>query len=411
MTFYMGTGSTLLKHLFLDTQYLIHGVMGVPMELNEVFMKRCFELAQKGLGTVAPNPMVGSVIVMDDLIIGRGYHKVYGGAHAEVNAITNAKENGYEVTGATLYINLEPCCHTDKQTPPCTDLIIKSGIKKVVIANLDPNPKVSGHGVELLRLAGIEVLTGLMEERGKILNEVFFKYISTGLPFVHLKAAQTLDGRIATETGDSKWISNEKARTLVHRMRLRYDAVCVGRNTLNRDNPQLNIRMGIQSKGKIPFRVVVGDPEEIDKNATILSDNPEKTVIVTANKNWEEASPETRRFFMARPFRIITVSDFGNAKIAMEEALQKLGEMGISSILVEGGSYLFSSFIDQKLYDKITFFIAPKIIGNGEAAYKNTKLLNISDALEFDKVKYTSIDDQIMFEAYRPIPEGLCLQE
>ncbi len=212
------------------------------------YMKKVFELAKQGIGLVSPNPLVGSLIVKDSQIIGAGFHERYGQFHAELNAIVSAKQ---PLKGATLYCNLEPCCHTNKQTPPCAQRIIKEGISRVVIANRDPNPEVNGGGIALLKQMGIEVIENICQEEGELLNEVFFTFHRKKRPFIHLKYAQTLDGNIACSSGDSKWITHENARKKAHEMRLKYDAILIGAGTLVADNPALTIRF-IESEKKCP---------------------------------------------------------------------------------------------------------------------------------------------------------------
>lgn len=353
-------------------------------------IKRCFNEAYKGAGFVSPNPLVGALIVKNNEIIGVGHHEIYGGPHAEVNAIKNSSK---PVEGATLYCSLEPCCHTNKQTPPCTELIIKSKIKKVIIANLDPNSEVSGKGVKILENAGIEVEYNVLQDEGEIINEIFFKYIKNNVPFVHLKMAQTLDGRVCTNTGDSKWISDESARTEVHQLRFNYDAVMVGRTTLEADNPSLNIRL-VESRGKIPYRIIVGNPNKMDFNKTILSDkNTEKTIIITSEVNIDH---QTKSLIEERSIKVIQFQGV----IDFNKALKELGEMKISSILVEGGAKLASTFIEERLFDKISIYIAPKMIGNGSNSYNSEKINLMKDAINFKRTSIKTLNDQIVFEGY-----------
>lgn len=358
------------------------------MNKNEKYIQLCFELARHGMGSVAPNPMVGAVVVKNGEVIGKGYHQKYGEPHAEPNAISSATQS---VEGATLYCSLEPCCHTNKQTPPCTDLIIKSKIAKVVVSNLDPNPEVAGKGLEILRKNGIETEHGICSDEGEKLNEVFFKYITSKSPFVHLKMAQTLDGRIATATGDSKWITDEYARTIVHQMRYQYDAVMVGRGTLNSDNPSLDIRY-IESNNKLPYRIVVGNPQEMDWNSKVLSDaHTCKTILVASPEQIECLDCKTRDYISDKSITLISAS-------SLKQALLKIGEMKISSILLEGGSKLATSFVEQKLVDKISIFIAPKIIGNGPSSFEGTTFEKMDQAIQFRNIEVKSISNQVLIE-------------
>jgi diaminohydroxyphosphoribosylaminopyrimidine deaminase/5-amino-6-(5-phosphoribosylamino)uracil reductase len=363
---------------------------------DQDYIQKTLDLAQMGMGFVSPNPLVGAVIVKDGKIIGEGYHQKAGKAHAEVDAIANATE---DVAGATLYCNLEPCCHVNKRTPPCADLIIGKKLKRVVIANLDPNPLVSGKGMEKLAEAGIETTSGVLEKEGQKVNEVFFKYISTGIPFVHLKMAQTLDGKLATSTGDSKWITDENARTEGHELRLKYDAVLVGRKTLNKDNPHLNIRMGVKAKDKLPYRVILGNPTKMKKGSHVFNDgHPEKTIIVTGTKMWETTENKVKEFFFKKGIEVLTVNETENG-LDLNEAVMTLGLQGITSILVEGGKKIITGFMEQNLYDKMTVFIAPKIFG----AVKKAK-----DATVFKDISIKTLSNQMVFEAY---PEVTCSQD
>lgn len=324
------------------------------------FMNMAFREAEKGRGTVSPNPLVGAILVKDGLVIGRGYHKMAGGDHAEVDAIKNASEN---LDGATLYCNLEPCCHLDKRTPPCVPLIIKSNIKRVVISNLDPNPKVSGMGVEQLRNSGIEVEVDVLKEEGLKLNEIFFHHIVNKTPFVHLKVAQTLDAKICDGSGYSKWISNEQSRKEVHQLRMNYDAVLIGRKTMNQDDPQLNIRMDVDSKGKLPFRIIWGNPLEFDWNSYLLRESTHKNIYVYESDISELSS--------------IKKTILGKGKTInsnnVETILQELYKLGITSVLVEGGTKVLSTFLDSELFQKFTVYSAAKFLGNGNASYQSSR--------------------------------------
>lgn len=345
------------------------------------FMKRALALAKNGIGTVSPNPIVGAIVVKDNIILGEGYHIRSGQGHAEVNAIRNCGDKNIE--GATIYVTLEPCCHTNKKTPPCTDLILEKKIQRVVVACLDANPLVAGNGIKILKDHGLDVIHGVLEKEAKKLNEIFFKYINSKIPFVEIKLAQTLDGKMATLSGDSKWISSEACRREVHEMRLKYDGVMIGRHTLQNDNPSLDIRMGIDSKGKIPWRIIVGDPSKMNFNLKILSDEHcDKTVIVTKNANFEIPNTKIKRVIF---------------KNNVEEALGALCELGITSILLEGGPNLVSYFLGKNLFDKITIYIAPKIIGEG-ISYFNKKFDLMDQALTFSNVKVTAIDNHAKIE-------------
>ncbi len=250
------------------------------------YIKQCFELAKKGAGLVSPNPLVGAVLVKSGQIIGRGFHKKYGGNHAEVNAIKNSKE---DIAGSTLYCNLEPCCHTNKQTPPCVPLIIQKKIKRVVICNLDPNKEVKGKGVEQLRKAGIEVITSILENEGKELNKFYFKYVNEKLPYVTLKIAQSIDGKIGISKKIQTWLTGKKSIKYVHKLRSEYDAVLVGAGTIKSDNPLLTVR---EVSGRNPIRIIVDGKLSISQlNQKYLnSKDPEKTWIFTSILSDEKKS-------------------------------------------------------------------------------------------------------------------------
>ncbi|MBF0360573.1 MAG: bifunctional diaminohydroxyphosphoribosylaminopyrimidine deaminase/5-amino-6-(5-phosphoribosylamino)uracil reductase RibD [Oligoflexia bacterium] len=384
-------------------------------------IKRTLELAKRGLGGVSPNPMVGAVLVnKDGEVIGEGYHKQYGGPHAEVLAIESV---GRDVTleDATLYCSLEPCSHTNKQTPPCTDLIIQKKIKRVVVATLDPNPAVSGRGLAKLRESGIDVdllneNSDCEEERNLSveahkLNEVFFKFISKQQPFVHLKWAQTLDGRVATKTYDAKWISSEEMRIEGHKLRLTYDAILVGVNTLIKDNPKLDVRYSLLEERKRqddvcarnPIRVVVGNIAKLEREITdfnIFSDElAEKTIIFTPRI-------ESHRFIKIIEQRLKSEKkgpkffeldvDVNKGRIDLHQVLKKLAELKISSLLVEGGPTIITSFLREKLFDKLSVFLAPKILGEGINSVGELNILKMSDSMNLKIEEIKRIDDQIM---------------
>jgi diaminohydroxyphosphoribosylaminopyrimidine deaminase/5-amino-6-(5-phosphoribosylamino)uracil reductase len=297
--------------------------------------------------------MVGAVLVKQDRIIAEGYHKKAGTPHAEAIAIDAA---GSSAVGSTLYVTLEPCCHKDKRTPPCTEKIIRSKISKVVIAMIDPNPKVSGKGVEELKKAGITTVTGILDKKARDLNEVYIKHITKKSPFVVLKVAMTLDGKIATPLGESKWITGEKARKEVHRLRGRVDAILSAIGTVRADDPQLTCRTG---NGRDAIRVIL-DPElEISPEARVLS-CPPQTVIVTRTV----ASSRKKEILTQKGVLFI---EHESDRADLGRLVDRLYTMGITSILVEGGSSLNSSCLEAGIVDKVMFFIAPKIIGGKDS--------------------------------------------
>jgi diaminohydroxyphosphoribosylaminopyrimidine deaminase/5-amino-6-(5-phosphoribosylamino)uracil reductase len=320
------------------------------------YMARALELAKKGKGRTSPNPAVGAVIVRGNRIVGEGYHRKAGTAHAEVVAL---KKAGEAARGATIYVTLEPCCHTDKRTPPCTDALIKAGIRHAVVAVRDPNPRVAGRGIRLLRKAGIETTTGIMKEEAFRLNEDFAKFITTGMPFVTLKIAQSLDGKIAASSGDSKWITGEKARRHVHQMRNEYDAIMVGLGTVLSDDPSLDCRI---RGGRNPYRVIVDSSLGIPMNAKLLSHDDSRTVIATT----QNAPAGKKEKLLASGVSVITVK--GRSKhVDLRALMQELGRLGIMSVMIEGGSRLAGSAIRDGIVDKVMFYVAPRIIGGDDA--------------------------------------------
>lgn len=356
------------------------------------------ELAKKGEGTTSPNPMVGAVIVKDGIILGKGWHIKAGGPHAEPAAIADVAEDQIsELEGATIYVTLEPCCHTKKRTAPCTNTILKYGLARVVVACLDPNPEVAGNGIRLLEAAGIDCTVGVLEDEAVALNEVFFKVMKSKLPYIHLKLAQTLDGKLSTMSGDSKWITDENARMLVHSYRKKYDAVMVGRKTLNNDDPSLNIRFGIDQSGKVPYRIILGSISMMDPLSKVFNDGHEnKTIIVTTGADYQAANDDVVSFFTNKRIRIVFAKS-DNGEVILDDALAQLKAIGIQSILVEGGGMLASTILKNDLADKITIFIAPKILGDG-ISYFDGQLESMSDALKFGSVVVKNIGNQAMFE-------------
>lgn len=360
------------------------------MNIHSQHIKRCYQLAKKALGNTSPNPLVGAVIVKDGLIIGEGYHARAGTDHAEIKALKAATQ---PVAGATLYSNLEPCCHLDKKTPPCVEAIIAAKIKTVVISNLDPNPKVAGQGVEKLRAAGIEVVTGIEAETGNLLNEVFFTHITKKRPFIHLKWAQTLDGKIATKSFHSKWITGEKARLRVHKERQLYDAIAVGSRTASHDDPALTVRLPDQDM-VAKRRIIFSYSGNISPHLKVFSDSyASKTCVVSA----------VPIKFSAQNF----VCPNNNQEVDLEVALAKLYADGITSIYVEGGARLLESFIAKNLYDRVSIYTAPKLLGQGISTMNNFAPGTIDDAIQFQAPCWTQLGQDILFESQR----NICLQD
>ncbi|GGD01324.1 bifunctional diaminohydroxyphosphoribosylaminopyrimidine deaminase/5-amino-6-(5-phosphoribosylamino)uracil reductase RibD [Pontibacillus salipaludis] len=325
------------------------------MNQDERYMRTAIEMAQATEGQTSPNPAVGAVVVKDGEVLGMGAHLKAGHAHAEVHALNMA---GSHAEGATIYVTLEPCSHHGK-TPPCADRIVEAGIKRAVIATLDPNPQVAGRGVEKLKQAGIEVVTNVLKEQADDLNEVFYHYISTKIPYVTLKNAMSLDGKIATVTGESQWITGEKARADVHQDRHKHDAILVGVNTVIKDQPRLTTRL--PDGGKNPVRIVL-DTHLRTPVETPLIQNPDAPTWLVAGNN---VSEEQREKYKAFPHvDILTVA---SSHVTVEEALHLLGEKGITSIYVEGGATVNDAFLRSGSVQQVITYIAPKMIGGQDA--------------------------------------------
>ncbi|MDI6605109.1 MAG: bifunctional diaminohydroxyphosphoribosylaminopyrimidine deaminase/5-amino-6-(5-phosphoribosylamino)uracil reductase RibD [Thermoanaerobacteraceae bacterium] len=360
------------------------------MILLEKYMKRALELAKKGWGHTNPNPLVGAVIVKNGKIIGEGYHEYFGGPHAEINALKSAVD---DVDGATMFVTLEPCSHFGK-TPPCSNAIIKSGIKEVYIAMEDPNPMVRGRGIKMLQEAGINVYLGMMEKEAEKLNEIFIKYITTKLPFVILKSAMSIDGKIACYTGDSKWITGEKSRKYVHNIRGRVSAIMVGVNTVIKDNPHLTARI---EGYKSPTRIVVDSKGRIPLDSNVINDKSARTIIATT----ELMSDNIRRKLKERDIDIIELKN-SNGRVPLKELMVKLGELSIDSVLIEGGGTLNWSVLEEAVADKIMFFIAPKIIGGKDAitSVEGKGFSKVMDSINLRDIEIEKIEDDILISGH-----------
>jgi diaminohydroxyphosphoribosylaminopyrimidine deaminase/5-amino-6-(5-phosphoribosylamino)uracil reductase len=332
---------------------------------DEERMRRCFALAKKGVGAVSPNPVVGALVVLNGKVLGKGFHEKYGGPHAEVNAIRDALRRHSSIQGAILYVNLEPCVHHGK-TPPCVDAIVRYGIRKVVAAIQDPNPRVAGKGFRALRRAGVSVVTGLLRSEAEILNEKFSRYITAGTPFVAIKAAQTRDGFIAWRDGSSRWISSKKSRTLVHRLRSEYDAVLVGAGTAIADNPQLTVR---HIKGRNPVRVLVDGRLRTPLTAHLFNDKFRRKTIVLTGKSNAKRINELRH----RGVQVIVVNGKINGVIPVDRILKELAKKGIASLLVEGGQIMYRQFLQRRAVQKIYLFTSPKKFNDGIRLFDDVK--------------------------------------
>ncbi len=357
---------------------------------DEYYMRKALRLARRGLAKVSPNPMVGALLVRKGEIIGQGYHRRYGESHAEINAIQDARG---EVSGATLYVTLEPCCHHRKKTPPCLDALIQANIQRVVIGTLDPNPQVKGRSIEALRRRGVETTVGILEEECAELNQVYFKYMQTGLPFVTLKFAQTLDGRIASASGDSQWISSESSRRLAHRLRRLHDGVLVGVGTVLADDPQLTVRL---VKGRNPIRIVADSRLRIPLSARVLTEqHVAPTIIATTSR----ADGGKLSALKEMGIGVLTVGEDEAGEVDLRGLLEILGKRGISSVLAEGGASIITSLLHRRLADKVTVFIAPKVLGKGVEAVGDLGIRDVSYALKLSFVRLYRSGEDLVIEA------------
>jgi diaminohydroxyphosphoribosylaminopyrimidine deaminase / 5-amino-6-(5-phosphoribosylamino)uracil reductase len=356
---------------------------------DEYYMGLALRLALKAKGKTFPNPLVGALLVKAGRIIGRGFHAKAGFAHAEIIALDEA---GKKAKGATLYVTLEPCAHTGR-TPPCINRIIQSGIKEVVIGMIDPNPLNNGKGVMLLKESNIKVRLGVLGDQLKKINESFIKYITTRIPFVTVKIAESLDGRIATRTGDSKWITSDKSRAFAHRIRKDYDAIMVGVNTVLRDNPSLNPWFSQKQLIKIIIDSTLSTPE----NANIFSGNAQVIIVTLPSRPGQET--ENRKRLSAKA-KILEVKEKGG-QINLRDALKKLALLQISNIIVEGGGTLIGSLFDERLVDKILFFISPKIIGGKDAisSVMGNGVRRVDQAIKLGDLKIRRFGEELLVEA------------
>ena len=357
------------------------------LSYDEKYMRLAMQLAGNAIGRTSPNPLVGAVIVKDNRVVGCGWHRKAGTPHAEVHALNQA---GELAQGADVYVTLEPCAHYGK-TPPCAKALVEAKVKNVYGGLLDVNPKVAGKGFKILEDAGIHVEYGFLQDELRKQNEVFFKWIEHKKPFVVLKAAMALDGKIATATGQSKWITNETSRAYGYKLRDIYDGIMVGINTVIEDNPMLTARV---DGGKNPIRIVVDSSLKIDINANVVQDKSAKTIIATTDK----ADKDKILKLQAQDVDVIVVDKDKNDKVDIEKLLDILGQQNICSILVEGGATLSGSFVAKKLVDKVDFFIAPKIVGGKEAKtpVAGTGILNLQEALALKDIQIEKLEEDIL---------------
>ena len=358
---------------------------------DSFYMERAIELAKKGIGHTKTNPLVGCVIVKDEEIIGEGAHLKFGENHAEVNAIEDAKSRGEDLNDATLYVNLEPCSHFGK-TPPCANRIVKEGIKRVVIGTSDPFPKVSGGGIKILEDAGISITEGVCQEECLNLNESFFTYVKNNRPFVVLKSGMSLDGKIATESGESKWITSEFSRAYSHELRGRLDAIMVGIGTVLADNPTLNVRHG---KYRVnPIRIVTDSKLRIPLDAKLLSEDLESLAIIATTKNSDKEKLEKLKEM--KNVEVLICHEKNN-KVDLLDLMEKLKDYNISSILLEGGRTLNAEMLKNNLVDKFYIFMAPILLGSkGIPAIGDLEIDALKDAIKIKDMKCEKLFDDIL---------------
>lgn len=364
-----------------------------PSPMDWEFMDMALDLARQGAGWTSPNPMVGAVVIRDGAVVGKGFHERVGGPHAEVNAIDDA---GPAAAGATLYVSLEPCNHTGR-TPPCTEKILSAGIKKVAAAMEDPNPDVGGGGNKRLREAGLEVVSGIREAEARRLNEIFIKYIRTRIPFVLAKCAATLDGRIATRTGDAKWVSGEASRRRVHDLRHAYDGIMVGIGTVLADDPSLTTRRpGLESRD--PTRIILDARLDIPLNRKLFSlDSMAGNLVVSGPE-----PPADKRAAIEKTGARVLEAPLTDGRIDLARLMPVLGEMGITSLLIEGGGAVFGSAFAADIVDKINFFFSPRILGgdDGIPICRGTGPALMADAVRLTGVSVRRFEEDVMVSGY-----------
>jgi diaminohydroxyphosphoribosylaminopyrimidine deaminase / 5-amino-6-(5-phosphoribosylamino)uracil reductase len=355
------------------------------MSADQEYMERALALAAQGRGRTSPNPMVGCVAVRDGAVLGEGFHAYAGGPHAEVNALSEAGD----LSDATVYLTLEPCAHHGK-TPPCVDLLLEKKPQRLVVAMEDPNPLVSGRSIRMLREQGIEVDVGLLEDRARQLNEVFVKYITTGLPFVIAKCGMSLDGKIATRTGDSKWVTGEAARLRVHELRNEVDAILVGSRTVMLDDPSLTTRLP-EALGSDPVRVILDAQEYLDKGRKIFEMESDAPTWIAATEERDYPGADD----------VIRVPQ-GPGGVDMAALMKELGKREIASVLIEGGGTTHASAFEAGVVDKVMFFVAPKIIGGREAisAVEGIGADRMSEAVKLENMEAEAVGEDLLIQAY-----------
>lgn len=363
---------------------------------DESYMRLALQMAEQAQGQTGVNPVVGCVIVKDGRMVGLGAHLRMGSAHAEINALQMA---GSDAEGSTVYVTLEPCSHHG-HTPPCCDRLIAEKVRKVIVAAEDPNPVVAGNGIRKLREQGIEVQVGLLQQEAVELNEIYNKYIQTKIPFVSIKTASTLDGKIATVSGDSKWITNEQSREFVHTLRHKHQAIMIGVNTAIADNPLLSTRLSVPSLDSL--RIIVDSNLRIPEDSRLITETQGTTLILTT----ELSSIEKKQRLESRGIEVLTCG--GGSRVELKLAMKLLGDRGIGSILLEGGGILNGSMLAEKLVDKMYLLFAPILIG-GQAAPVNFSFPGIAlmkDAIRLERFKVRQFGDNVCFIGYPTFTSG-----
>jgi diaminohydroxyphosphoribosylaminopyrimidine deaminase/5-amino-6-(5-phosphoribosylamino)uracil reductase len=360
--------------------------------LDEKYMSMALRLAAKARGRTSPNPLVGAVVVKGGRVIGRGWHRKAGEPHAEAIALAQA---GPAAKGATLYVTLEPCSHTGKRTPPCSPLVVQSRVRRLVVAMIDPNPRVSGQGIRAVEKAGIEVETGILRAEAAKLNEAFIKHVTTGLPFVTLKIAQTLDGKIATASGESQWITGEKARAEGHKLRDMNDAIIVGVNTVLKDDPSLTARI---PKGHDPVRVIIDSRLRIPENARVITQKSPARTIIAATRD----APGTKIERLQHAGAEVLMVKAAQGRVDMRDLLRKLGRLDIMSALIEGGAEVNASALKAGVVDKIILFVAPLLMTGKDSlcSIGGISPSLLSKAVRLADVTARFIGKDLMIEGY-----------
>ena len=361
---------------------------------DKLYMRRALRLAERGRGRTSPNPMVGAVVVKGSRIIGRGYHRKTGEPHAEVEALSAA---GPRARGATLYVNLEPCCHINKRTPPCTRAIIESGIRRVVMAMRDPNLLVNGRGKAILRRAGIEVIESVLAIQARKLNEAYTKFITTGRPFVILKTAMTMDGKIALHNTVSNWITGERARLEAHRLRDQMDAVLVGINTVLVDDPRLTTRLP-GNRGRDPHRIILDSTLKIPLTAKVITESSSATTFIATTKKEPDQKIQALK---EREVVVLVLPDQGG-RVSLKDLMKELSHRGITSLMIEGGAEVNASALQAGIVDKIIWFVAPRLLGGKEAlgVIGGPSPLNLDEALIIRDLRCWQVGEDLMLEGY-----------